>query len=126
MDSRQAPTTVDAYIQEQPMDIQERLTAMRKLILGLVPEETKEVISWGMPTYKLHGDLVHFAAQKAHMGFYPGASGVEHFVQKLEGHYKYSKGGIQLPYKQPLPTALVEEIVRFRIQENLKKHAEKK
>ena len=108
--------TIDEYIAAAPPELTERLNTLRDLIKRLAPE-AEERMSWKMPTFCLNGNLVHFAAQKHHIGFYPGASGVEHFQGELEG-YKTSKGAIQLPNIQPLPLDLIEKIVRFRVKEN--------
>ena len=90
-------------------------------IRGLIEEgapEATEAISWSMPTYKLNGNLIHFAAGKNHVGFYPGSSGVENFVDKLdELGLKHSKGAIQFPFGRPLPRDLVKEIIAFRVAE---------
>ncbi len=110
---------VDQYIATFPSDVQEKLTQIRVLIRRLVPE-AEECISWQMPTYKLKGNLVHFAGHKHHLGLYPGASGIEHFQDKFTG-YKFSKGAVQFPYSQPLPEALIAEIIAFRVRENLQK-----
>ena len=114
-ETKQAPKTVDEYIAAAPAEVRPRLEAMRALIRETAPQ-AREKISWGMATYDLNGNLVHFAAQKHHMGFYPGASGVAHFQAKLTG-YKTSKGAIQLPYNQELPVELIKEIIRFRVKE---------
>jgi uncharacterized protein YdhG (YjbR/CyaY superfamily) len=77
-----------------------------------------------MPTFYLHGNLVHFAAYKSHIGFYPTPSAIEAFTAELSP-YETSKGAIKFPIDQPLPWALIEQIVKFRINENQKKAAEK-
>ncbi|NLW78462.1 MAG: hypothetical protein GXY32_03490 [Ruminococcaceae bacterium] len=122
MDPKTIPD-VDAYIAQYPPDIQARLRAMRQTIKANAPEAA-EKISWGMATYVQQGNLVHFAAQKHHIGFYPGASGVEAFAGKFAG-FKTTKGGIQLPNSQPLPLNLVAEVVRWRVEENTRLAAEK-
>ncbi|MBE0601627.1 MAG: DUF1801 domain-containing protein, partial [Firmicutes bacterium] len=71
-----------------------------------------EVIAWGMPSYKGHPYIVHFAAQKAHLGFYPGPEAIVHFQDRLKD-YHTSKGAIQMPYDKPLPKDLIAEIVRY-------------
>ncbi|KPU43567.1 hypothetical protein OXPF_30080 [Oxobacter pfennigii] len=111
-------STIDEYINQFSPDVQEKLQAIRQIIRENAPQ-AKEKISWQMPTYDLYGNLVHFAANKSHLGFYPGASGVENFLDKL-AEYKNSKGAIQFPYSKPLPAELVAEIVRFRVAENKK------
>lgn len=108
--------TINEYIAQYPPEIQEKLNEMRAVIVKAAPE-AKEKISWGMATFTLNGNLVHFAGQKHHVGFYPGVSGVENFKDKL-AEYKTSKGAIQFPYSKPLPLKLIDEIVRFRVKEN--------
>lgn len=117
-------TTIDEYIARYPADIQDKLQAMRKVIREAAPE-AKEKISWGMATFDYFGNLVHFAANKAHIGFYPGASGVEVFKDRIT-EYKSSKGAIQFPYNKPMPFDLISEIVGFRIDENRRIAQEKR
>ncbi len=112
-------TTVDAYIAEYNGDIQERMKKLRKLILDCSPDIT-EKISWGMPTFVLRGNLVHFSAQKRHIGFHPAPSAIEAFTSRLSG-YKYSKGTVQFPNDKPIPYDLVREMVQFRVLENTAK-----
>lgn len=110
---------VDAYINSFPAEVQEPLTAIRNIILELAPQAT-ERICMRMPTYDLNGKwLVHFAGFKKHIGFYPQPEGVTAFKEKLTG-YKTSKGTVQLPLGKPLPLYLIREIVRFRVNEQLK------
>jgi uncharacterized protein YdhG (YjbR/CyaY superfamily) len=73
-----------------------------------------------MPTFRLHGNLVHFAAFKDHIGFYPVPSGIEAFKKELS-HYKGGKGSIQFPINGKIPYALITKIVRFRVMENMGK-----
>jgi len=109
--------TIDEYIATFPEDIQEILEKMRKVIQDAAPE-AEEAISYGMPTFKLNGNLVHFAAYKNHMGFYPAPSGIEAFKEEIS-QYKSSKGAVQFPLDKPMPFDLVEKIVVFRVQENM-------
>lgn len=120
----QKPTTVDAYIASFPPETQVLLEQMRQTIRDAAPDAT-ELISYGMPGYKLRGSLVWFAAAKNHIGFYPSTSGVQYFLEKY-GHLKSSKGAIQLPLDQPLPLDMVADIVRMRVAENLEKAKLKK
>ena len=113
------PTPITDYIQNAPADVREKLTAMRDAILSIVPEAT-EKISYGMPTFFLNGNLVHFAAFKNHIGFYPGADGIANFAAEF-GAYKFSKGAVQFPLDQPLPLELVKRITAFRKEQNLAK-----
>jgi uncharacterized protein YdhG (YjbR/CyaY superfamily) len=117
------PETIDAYIAPFPPDIQERLQAIRAVIRDAAPEAT-EAISYQMPTFKLHGNLVHFAAFKNHIGFYPAPSGIEAFKDDLAA-YQSSKGAIRFPLDKPLPLDLVRRIVLYRVQENTTKALKK-
>ncbi len=113
----------DEYIMMFPEEIQDKLRLIRRVIKEAAPEAA-EKISWQMPTFYLEGNLVHFAAFSKHIGFYPGANGVENFKEKLT-EYHTSKGAIQFPLNHPLPCELIQEIVRFRVGEN-KQLAEQK
>ena len=107
--------TIDEYISSFPKPTQTILKDIRKAIKEVVPEAT-EAISYGMPTLKLNGNLIHFAAYKHHIGFYPTPSGVQAFKKELE-KYKTSKGAIQFPIDKPMPLNLFKRIVRFRVKE---------
>lgn len=110
--------SIDEYILQFSPEIQEKLQSLRKVIKEHAPN-AEEKMSWQMPTFVLHGNLVHFAVHKRHIGFYPGPSGIEAFKHKLS-EYKSSKGAVQFPIDKPLPYELISEIVRFRIAENIK------
>lgn len=118
------PKDIDEYIAGFPPDIQQILQRIRATIRDAAPE-AQEKISYAMPTFFLHGNLVHFAAFKKHIGFYPTPSGTEHFQQQIAA-YKSAKGSIQFPLDQPIPYDLIAEIVKFRVQENLARAAAKK
>lgn len=118
------PQSVDEYIAQFPGEIQAIMQSIRKTIREAAPQAA-EKISWQMPTFYLHGNLVHFAGHKNHLGFYPGDSGVAHFLEELKD-FKTSKGAIQFPYNKPLPLELISRIVKFRVQENEARAAEKK
>ncbi len=118
-----AITTIDAYIASFPASTQNLLQQMRSTITNAAPK-AEEAISYGMPTFKLQGNLVHFAGYKSHIGFYPAPSGIEAFADELK-KYKTSKGAIQFPIDEKLPLALVTKIVKFRVKENLSKAAAK-
>ena len=107
------------YIEQFPEQIQEKLNEMYGIIKEVVPEETTEKISWQMPTFYLHGNLIHFAAFKNHIGLYPGAEGIEKFKDDFVG-LKYSKGAVQFAHEKPLPKELIQKIVKYRVQENIK------
>jgi uncharacterized protein YdhG (YjbR/CyaY superfamily) len=113
------PATIDAYIAQFPGEVQEVLQKIRSLIHETAPEAA-EKISYGMPTFYLKGNLVHFAGFKSHIGFYPIPSGIEAFKDEL-AQYKTGKGSVQFPLDQPIPYDLIRRIVIFRVQENNKK-----
>jgi uncharacterized protein YdhG (YjbR/CyaY superfamily) len=115
--------SVDEYILQFPLEVQEILQKLRKVIKEAAPE-AEEKISWQMPTFVLHGNLVHFAAYKNHIGFYPAPSGIDAFKQELS-EYKGAKGSIQFPIKKPLPYEVISNIVKFRVVENIKNAEEK-
>ena len=109
--------SIDTYIAQFPDDVQARLQKLRTTILKLAPGAT-EAMSYQIPTFKLNGNLVHFAAFKKHIGFYPGAAGIAAFQDELAG-YKSAKGSVQFPLDQALPLDLVKKIVKFRVAQNL-------
>lgn len=115
------PNSIDEYIANFPEDIQAKLQALRATIREAAPE-AQEAISYGLPTFKLKGNLVHFAAFKNHIGFYPVPSGMAAFQEELSV-YKQGKGSVQFSLDEPLPLELVRKIVQFRITENLEKAA---
>ncbi len=112
--------TIDEYIKIFPEDVQSILEKMRQIIRKVAPE-AEEAISYQIPTFKMKGkNLVHFAAFKNHIGFYPTSSGIEAFKKELSP-YKGAKGSVQFPIKEPIPYDLVKKIVIFRIKEELEK-----
>lgn len=115
--------TIDEYIATFPDDIQVILQSIRETIKAAAPDAT-EKISYQMPTFALNGNLVHFAAFKNHIGFYPTPSGVEAFQDEL-ARYRTAKGSIQFPLDEPMPLDLITRIVKRRVTENLVK-AERK
>lgn len=116
-------TTIDEYIASFPPEIQAILQEIRATIRETAPD-AEEKISYQMPTFYLHGNLVHFAAFKLHIGFYPTPTGVEAFQERLSV-YKGAKGSVQFPLDQPMPLDLIREIVHYRVQESVAKAAEK-
>lgn len=115
---------IDRYIAEFPLETQTLLEQVRNAIREAAPEAT-ETINYGIPTFKLNGNLVHYAAFKKHIGFYPGSSGIENFKEVLSD-YKSAKGSVQFPFDKPLPLNLIATIVVFRAKENTEKKAMKK
>jgi uncharacterized protein YdhG (YjbR/CyaY superfamily) len=111
--------TIDEYIAAFPKDIQKKLIEIRNVIRKAAPD-AEETISYAIPTFKLKGNLVHFAAFKNHIGFYPAPSGIEAFKKELSA-YDSSKGGVQFPLDKPLPLLLITRIVKYRVKDNLEK-----
>jgi uncharacterized protein YdhG (YjbR/CyaY superfamily) len=118
-----APTTIDEYIAGFPPDVQAILQKVRATIRKAAPQAA-ETINYQMPTFTLHGNLVHFAAFKGHIGFYPTPSGIANFAAELAA-YNSAKGSVQFPLDQPIPYGLISKIVKFRVKENLAKAAAK-
>ncbi len=110
--------TIDDYISLQEKGKQAGLQKIRAIIKKVAPKAT-EGISYQMPVFKQNGNLVYFAAAKNHYGFYPTSKPIEVFKAQLDAKgYTYSKGAIQFPADEPLPVKLIQEIVKFRIQDN--------
>lgn len=116
MDDRTTANAIDEYISGFPPETRRVLRQLRAVIRSAAPEAT-ETISYGIPTFDLHGKhLVHFGGFARHVGFYPTPSGTEEFQQALAG-YKSGKGSVQFRLDEPLPEDLVREIVTFRVRE---------
>lgn len=113
--SSDSAKSIDEYIDSFPREAQEILGQVRAAIRRAAPEAT-ETIAYGIPTFVLNGNLVHFAAFKNHVGFYPTPSGIEAFRDELAA-YRSAKGSVQFPIDRPMPLALIEKIVRFRAKE---------
>jgi len=111
---------VDKYIATFPQEVQEILKNIREIIKNEAPDAV-EGFAYGMPSYKTHGKpLVYFAGYKSHIGFYATPSGHESFLKEL-AKYKQGKGSVQFPIDQPMPFDLIQQMVAFRVQENLLK-----
>jgi uncharacterized protein YdhG (YjbR/CyaY superfamily) len=115
--------TIDEYIAAFPKDVQEILEKVRATIHKAAPN-AEETINYGIPTFTLNGNLVHFAAFKKHIGFYPTPSGIEKFKVELSG-YEGAKGSVQFPLDKPIPYDLISRIVTYRVKDNLEKAAAK-
>jgi len=115
---------IDEYIAGFPKEIQEILEKVRRTIRNAAPD-AEEAIKYQIPTFVLKGNLVHFAAFKNHIGFYPAPRGIEEFKEELAA-YKGAKGSVQFPLDQPIPFDLIDRIVRFRVKDNLEQAAIKK
>ena len=116
--------SVDDYIADFPTEVQGALRQIRKLILDCNSEIT-EIIAYNIPTYKLDGNLIHFAAYKSHIGLYPGPAALNHFSSEIT-NYKTAKGSVQFPLKEPMPFELIKQITEFCIDRHLQKTKPKK
>ncbi len=117
-------TTIDEYIASFPDEIQSKLQTIRQTIRAAAPEAS-EKISYQMPTFYLNGNLVHFAAFKRHIGFYPTPAVIEAFHAELSG-YHWAKGSVQFPLDQPLPLDLITRMVQYRVKQNRQRAKEKR
>ena len=115
---------VDKFIAAYPKEVQETLNKVRETIREAAPE-AEETINYGIPTFTLNGNLVHFSALKTHIGFYPTPSGIEKFKKELS-KYEGAKGSVKFPLDRPIPYTLISKIVKFRVKENLAKAASRK
>lgn len=115
---------IDKYIAQFPKETQQLLKQIRALVNQAAPE-AEETIKYGMPTFVLNGNLVHFAGYKNHIGFYPIPTAIKAFEKELS-IYKRGKGSVQFPLDKPLPLPLIKKIIAFRIAENLQKKESKK
>ncbi len=124
MDSnKKIPDNIDEYIRLFPQTVQTILEKFRQTIRNAAPQ-AGETISYQMPTFRLNGNLVHFAAYKNHIGFYPTPSGIEAFKDEL-ARYETSKGAIKFPIHEELPWDLIRKIVEYRVTQNLAKKKKK-
>jgi uncharacterized protein YdhG (YjbR/CyaY superfamily) len=108
--------TIDEYIATFPRNVQEILEELRRTIQDSAPG-ARETIAYQIPTFKLDGNLVHFAAFKNHIGFYPTSSGITRFRKELS-RYEVSKGTVRFPINEPIPLDLIRKIVKYRVKEN--------
>ena len=115
----QKPATkeIDTYIASFPEDVRAVLEKIRKTIRKAAPN-AEEIMNYGIPTFTLEGNLVHFAGFKNHIGFYPAPSGIEKFKKELS-KYDGAKGSVQFPLDKPIPYDLISKIATFRVKENL-------
>lgn len=122
-ESKRQFKSIDEYIDTFPERVQRILNELRQTIKDAAPE-AEETINYGIPTFTLNGNLVHFAAFDKHIGFYPTPSGMEAFQKELSS-YKGAKGSVQFPIDQALPLPLIRRIVEFRVRENLERKRKK-
>ena len=117
------PKDIDEYIAGFPKDIQKILSKIRSTIRRAAPK-AEEAISYQIPTFRLNGNLIHFAAYKNHIGLYPAPRAVEKFKKELE-RYGSSKATIKFPLDAPVPYNLITKIVKFRVEQNSEKAGNK-
>lgn len=116
--------SIDEYIAAYSLPVRELLQKLRVTIKKAAPAAV-EAIRYGIPTFILNGNLVHFGGYKNHIGFYPAPSGIEAFKKELSV-FEGSKGTIRFPIDKPLPLSLITKIVKYRVQVNLEKSNAKK
>jgi len=118
--SGKRPTTIDEYIADQPMAIRPIMEKLRQIVNKNAPG-AQEVISYRMPAYKLHGMLLYFSAFTNHYSLFAFPDAIIAFKDKLK-RYEQSKGTIRFPLDKPVPVKLITEIVKYKVNENIKKH----
>jgi uncharacterized protein YdhG (YjbR/CyaY superfamily) len=118
------PTTIDEYIAGFPSEVQPLLEKVRAAIRKAAPD-AEEAISYQMPTFKLHGNMIHFAGYDHHIGLYPGSRPIEEFKAELS-KYKTSKGTVQLSLDKPIPVGLITRITKFCVKRNLERAVSRK
>ena len=124
MKSDESTTNViDDYIAAFPEDVRDILQKVRSTIRKVAPD-AQEKINYGIPTFTLNGNLVHFAGFKSHIGFYPTPSGIEKFKKELS-KYEGAKGSVKFPLDQPIPFDLIKKITEFRVKEQMAKSKKK-
>ncbi len=109
------PQTIDEYIDAQDETVQPRLREVHEILRTAIPDAEAR-ISWSMPTYWKGRNIIHFAASKKHLGLYPGGEATTVFAEELRG-WDVCKGTIRLPWKNELPTELIQRIARWCYEE---------
>lgn len=118
-EQKKSPADIDQYISLYPVIVQGILQKIRAVIREAAPE-AEESINYQIPTFKLKGNLVHFAAFKNHIGFYPGSEAIVIFSHELSA-YPVSKGTVRFPISDDIPYDLIRKITSFRVSKNLSK-----
>lgn len=109
---------IDEYLANFSGETREKLDIIRETIQSVMPAEATEKISYGIPTFYLNGNIVHFAGYEHHIGFYPGSVPIKEFASELS-KYKTSKGTVQLPLDQPLPIDLIKKMTKACVKRAL-------
>ncbi|MBM3400772.1 MAG: hypothetical protein FJY21_00410 [Bacteroidetes bacterium] len=113
------PETIDEYIAMHPEKVQILLHKIRNIIKNAAPDAI-EAMKYQLPTFVLHGNLVHLGAFKNYIGLYPAPSGIKVFKEELS-IYESGKGSIKFPFDDEIPFDLIGQIVKFRAKENFEK-----
>jgi uncharacterized protein YdhG (YjbR/CyaY superfamily) len=115
---RKSPKTVDEYLARVPDPARSTLEKVRAVIRSVVPPETTEVLSYGIPTFRYKRGLISYAAFKDHCSFFPlGSSVLDAFADELR-LYRAAKGTLHFPLDRPLPSPLIKKIVKARLAQN--------
>ena len=110
------PKTVDEYLAAVPEPARTTLNKVRAAIRSVVPKETSELISYGIPGFRYKRMLVWYAAFADHCSLFPTASVIAKFKDELQG-YRISKGTVQFPLDKPLPAVLLKKMIKMRLAE---------
>lgn len=113
--NEQSANTIDEYIVSCPLEVRIVLNKVRETIRRAAPDAT-EAIKYGIPTFVMGQNLVHFAACQKHLGFYPTPSAIRAFSKELEA-YQSAKGSVQFPFDRAMPFALIRKMVLHRVKE---------
>ena len=121
---KEQPRTIDEYIADFPDDVQAKMQKVRSTIKKAAPQ-AEEAMKYGIPTFVLNGNLIHFAGYKNHIGLYPGSKPIEEFEEELAG-YETSKGTAQFQLDKRIPFGLISKITKFCVKRNLEKNLSRK
>lgn len=122
--NKPSPKNIDEYIARYPENVQGLLQKIRLTIRKAAPDAI-EAISYQIPTFKLGGNLVHFAAFAKHISFFPTSIGIAKFKRELKS-YETSKGTVRFPIEEPIPYELISKITKFRVKEVTEKKRKRK
>ncbi|MGA0856753.1 MAG: DUF1801 domain-containing protein [Candidatus Nanopelagicales bacterium] len=111
------PKSVKDHYSKSPLTHQPTMFEMRARILEIVPD-AEEVVSYGMPAFKVNGNIVAgLLANKTYVGYYPFSGSVlQNFSHELS-KYTTTKSALHIPLDQPLPKALIKKLIRARLSE---------
>ena len=123
MKPKQQHQTIDDYIADFPDEVQVLLEKVRKTIKKAAPD-AQEAVKYGIPTFVLNGNLIHFGGYQKHIGLYPGSKPVEQFKDELT-RYECSKGTVRFPLDKRIPFGLIGKITKFCVQRNVEKRSGK-